>query len=470
MWPIIRDYQMKVYVYMNYIICFITGFVRDQIDHLRGKTRNVESGYVPVVSDLQCFFLRRFYSRISDCFARIVASNAGAYLDLKVAKITDDIDNPVQYTAETKNVLNLGSYNYLGFNDNDEYCTPKVIDELKKFGPSSCSPSVELGTTSTHLELERKLAEFIGTEDAICFGTGWQANSTSIAALMKKGDLILADFNVNDALIISARRSEAVLKFFRHNDIDHFEKILRRELINGQPRTHRLWGRILVIVEGTYTATGDMLKFHELMKCKKRYHFSIWLDESNSLGVKGENGRGTCEMCSINPRDIDFISGSLDNSFGAPAGFIAGCKKAIDFFRLSSFGYIYSESIPAPCARQAISAIELLQSTEGKRRLKQFNGNSVWFRHELMKNDFKVLGEDGSPIVLIKLPPFALLSIVSRRCLERNLALAVVTFPLIDVLDGHIKVCLNALHSKKELRKAINILEESCQGLPAKVH
>ncbi|OHT13430.1 aminotransferase, classes I and II family protein [Tritrichomonas foetus] len=471
MWSLVRDMQMKFYAYLNYIVCFITGFVRDQMDNYTGKGRKgPEPGYVPALSDFQDFFVRRFYHRINDCFARVVTSNAGAYMDVKVVTKSDDIEQKLEYKDETRRVMNLGSYNYLGFGDPDEYCTPAVIEDMKRYGPSTCTTRVDLGTTTVHRELEETLSRFLKTEDAICYGMGWATNATTIAVLMGKGDLIISDALNHNSIITGVRSSGATVRVFRHNDMEHLERLLRREIINGQPRTHRPWGRIMVIVEGIYSMDGDIVKLTELVQLKRKYHFSIFLDEAHSIGCMGNTGRGVCEHCGVETREIDFMMGTFTKSFGAAGGYIAGSKKMINWLRLHSYGNIYADAMPAPIAQQAMSVIKVLDNPEGARRLKQLHENSVWFRHELLKRDFNVLGEDGSPVVPIVLPPFSLFSTVSRECLLRSLGLVVVSFPAVDILEGRIRICLNSQHSKEELQKAIDILEEVCEGLPAKRH
>lgn len=473
MLPALREIQMKFYAYLNYIIVFITGLIRDLMDKWAGKGRKLpEPGYAPLLSDFQDFFVRRFYNRINDCFARVVTSNAGAYFDIKEQKMSDDLDQKFHFTGEIqKHVMNLGSYNYLGFGDPDEYCTPAVKDVMRQYGPSTCSVRVDLGTTQVHRDLEATLSKFLGTEDAICYGMGWATNATTIPAFVSKGDLIISDSLNHNSIITGARSSGARVQVFRHNEMDHLEKILRREIINGQPRTHRRWNHIMVIVEGIYSMDGDTVKLRELVTLKRKYKFTIWLDEAHSIGCMGRTGRGVCEHCGVDSSEIDFLMGTFTKSFGAAGGYVAGSKKIIDWLRYRSFGNIYADAMPAPIAQQAMSVLKVLMyNPEGERRLKQLHENSVWFRQELIRRNFKVLGEDGSPVVPIALPPFSLFTTVTRECLKKGLGLVAVSFPAVDILEGRIRICLNSMHSKDELKKAIDIIEEVCNDLPAKAY
>lgn len=472
MLPFLRELQIKFYAYLNYIVCFITGVIRDRMDKMTGKGRKQpEPGYVPVLSDFQDFFTRRFYNRINDCFARVVTTNAGAFMDIKMEKKSTDLEQNKTYTGEIKErVMNLGSYNYLGFGDPDEYCTPVVKEQMKKYGPSTCSTLVDMGMTKVHRDLEKTVAKFLNTEDAICYGMGWATNATTIAALLKKGDLIISDSLNHNSIITGARSSGATIQVFRHNEMDHLEKVIRRAIINGQPRTRRPWNKILVIVEGIYSMEGETVKLDELVRLKHKYHFAIWLDEAHSIGCMGDHGRGVSEHYHIDPKEIDILMGTFTKSFGAAGGYIAGTKKLINYLRMYSYGNVYADAMPAPVAQQAMSVLNLLMDNpEGARRIKTLHENSIWFREELKKRNFNVIGENGSPVVPVIMPPFSIFASVSRECLEKGIGIVVVTFPACDILQGRIRICLNAIHTREELQKAIDVLEETCKDFPVKL-
>jgi serine palmitoyltransferase len=451
------------------VVVFITGFVRDRIDNLKGKSRRAPApGYVPLLSNFGDFFTRRFYYRITDCFARVVTSNAGAYMDVLEKKPCEDIDNQIIETGNTRRVMNLGSYNYLGFGDPDEICTPPAKKQLEIYGPSTISPRIEYGTTKAHVELEKTLAAFLGTEDAVCFGMGWATNATNIPSLVGKGDLIISDSQNHNSIITGCRSSGAVIRVFRHNEMDHLEKLLRRYIIEGQPRTHRPWGRILVVVEGIYSMEGSTCPMRELVELKHRYHFEIFLDEAHSIGCMGDSGRGVCDHYHVDIKEIDFMMGTFTKSFGAAGGYIAGTKKVIDWIRLHSFGNVYADSMPATVAEQAKMVLKCLDMEEGRRRLKQLHENSVWFRNELIKRNYDIAGEEGSPVVCILVPPFSMFAVISRRCFEKGVGLVVVSFPAVDILQGRIRICLNSMHSREELQKALDTIDEACKDLPIK--
>ena len=470
MLPFLRELEVKFFAYLNYIICFITGLVRDTIDKLTGKGRKPpQKGYVPILQDFADFFTRRYYHRINDCFARVVTSNAGAFFDVKIAAKADNLEQNLYFTGETRKVMNLGSYNYLGFGDPDEFCTPNVKKVLNEYGPSTCSIRVDAGTTEVHKKLEETVAKFMGSEDAIVFGMGWATNATVIPAIMKKGDLIVSDSLNHNSIITGARASGATVKVFRHNDIANLEHVVRKAIVRGQPRTHQPWGKILVIVEGIYSMEGETCKLKEIVRLKDKYKFYIWLDEAHSIGAMGSTGRGVCEHLNVDPKKIDFLMGTFTKSFGGAGGYIAGTKKVINWLRLNSYGNIYADSMPAPVAQQITSVINVLSDKpEGKKRIKQLHENASWFRNQLKERNFHVLGEDGSPVVPIIVPPFSIFAEISRKALDKNVGLVIVSFPAVDILEGRVRVCINSMHTKEQLQHALDVIEEVSKDMTVK--
>lgn len=461
---------------MNYIIVFVAGVLRDSLDKILGRGRKPQKkGYVPILHDFADFFTRRFYHRIDDCFARVVTSNAGAFMDVCVSKKTNDFNQITYFERDSKNMIvtrrtmNLGSYNYLGFGDPDDYCTPAVLKVLKQYGPATSSVRVTGGTTQVHKDLEKIISDFLGTEDAITFGMGWATNAAVIPAVVSKGDLIISDHLNHNSIITGARASGATVRVMRHNNMNNLERLLVEAIINGQPRTRRPWGKILVIVEGIYSMEGEICRLKELVELKRRYKFYIWLDEAHSIGAMGASGRGVCEHCGVSTSEIDFMMGTFTKSFGAAGGYIAGSKKLIEWLRVHSFANIYADAMPAPVAQQALSVFEAMQLEFGKKRIKNLHDNARWFRSQLIERKFKILGEDDSPVVPIIIPPFSFFTQASRRAFELGLGIVVVSFPAVDILEGRIRICINAIHTRDDLQRAIDILEDCVKDIPAKI-
>ena len=197
----------------------------------------------------------------------------------------------LKLTGKTTRCLNLGSYNYLGFAAADEYCTPRVLEAMARWGVSTCSSRAEGGGTVLHSELEALVAEFLGVEDAVTYGMGFATNSASIPALCGPGTLVLSDALNHTSIVAGVKASGAALKVFRHSDVAHLERLLRFHIAEGQPRSRRPWRKVVIVVEGIYSMEGEAAPLAEIVALKKRYGAYLYLDEAHSIGAMGATGR-----------------------------------------------------------------------------------------------------------------------------------------------------------------------------------
>ncbi len=206
------------------------------------------------------------------------------------------MDNkPLQRTGSVRHCLNLGSYNYLGFADGYEWNTQHVLKSLDDFGVGVCGTRAEYGTTSVHAELERQVARYVGKEDAVVFGMGFQTNSTVLPSLVGKGGLIISDSLNHASLVVGCKCSPAKIMMFHHNDMVHLEKVIREAIAMGQPRTRRPWTKILIVVEGIYSMEGEICPLPDIIRIKNKYRCYLYMDEAHSIGALGSRGRGICD-------------------------------------------------------------------------------------------------------------------------------------------------------------------------------
>ena len=247
--------------------------------------------------------------------------NIGRFLSLGAIVLTSK-----SLTGRTFEALNLSSYNYLGFAQAEGPCADAVEDSVRKSGITSAGARMDVGSTALHVETEKLVARFLGQEAAIIISMGFATNSTTLPALVSKGSLIISDELNHSSLIFGARLSNASIKTFKHNDAVDLEKVLREAIAQGQPRTHRPWKKILVVVEGLYSMEGNICCLPEIIALKKKYRFYLYLDEAHSVGALGPNGRGVCDYYGLDPTDVDILMGTFTKSFGAAGGYIAGKK------------------------------------------------------------------------------------------------------------------------------------------------
>jgi len=312
--------------------------------------------------------------------------------------------------------------------------------------------------------LESLIARFVRKEAAMVFGMGFGTNATGIPSLVGKGGLIVSDKVNHRSLVVGARSGDAVVKVFNHNDPEHLEKVVRRAILEGQPKSHRPWKKILIVCEGIYSMEGEMSPLPEIVRIKKKYNCYLYVDEAHSIGAIGKTGRGICENKQVDPADIDILMGTFTKSFGAVGGYIAADRHTIEHLKRTSAGFQYSSSISPPAVQQIISAIRIMTGEDGtnlgQTKLTKLRENSDYFRRSLLALGCHVLGDWGSPIVPVLLYNPAKICAFSRECLARRVAVVVVGFPASPLLLGRTRFCISAAHTREDLDYALKVIEE----------
>ncbi|MCE0481746.1 serine palmitoyltransferase component [Datura stramonium] len=441
-------YFTALTTYFSCAMLFAFGKIRDTFTKFFCPSTNLR-GYAPI-SEGHEDFIMRLYLRIEP-----------KYHLLSICIFSASCNSVVR-TKNVSRCLNLGSYNYLGFAATDEYCSTRAIECLKIFSASTCSTRVDGGTTTVHTELEEQVAKFVGKPAAIVFGMGYVTNSAVLPVLIGKGGLIISDSLNHGSIINGARGSGAFIRVFQHNTPSHLESVLRENIAEGQPRTHRRWTKIIVVVEGIYSMEGELCKLSEIVAICKKYKAYVYLDEAHSIGAVGKTGKGVCELLGVDTANVDVMMGTFTKSFGSCGGYIAGSKELIDYLKYTCPAHLYAISISPPAAQQIISAIKVLLGEDGSNRgaqkIARLRENSNFFRSELQKMGFDVLGDYDSPVMPIMIYNIAKLPAFSRECLEQNVAVVVVAFPATPLLLARARICISAAHSREDLIKALEVI------------
>ncbi|XP_017758819.1 PREDICTED: serine palmitoyltransferase 2 isoform X2 [Eufriesea mexicana] len=425
-------------------------------------------GYAPLYESFEEFYLRYVYRRVRDCWNRPICSVPGATVTLK-DRITKDYGWTFQFTRTTSECINLGSYNYLGFAEANGKCADQSIETLKKFGCASCSPRLELGNMPIHKELEQLTARFLGVEDAIVFGMGFATNALNLPSLLSKGCLVVSDEKNHASLILGLRLSGATVKVFKHNNMKHLEKCLKTAIVFGQTGSGEPWKKILIVVEGVYSMEGSIVHLPEILQLKKKYKAYLYLDEAHSTGALGKNGRGVCDYYKIDPREIDILMGTFTKSFGSAGGYIAGTKTLINHLRIYSHAHTYAAAMSPPIAQQIITSMKIIAgedgTDEGKRRTKQLARNTRYFRRRLNQIGVIIYGNEDSPVVPMLVYLFSKIGAVVRTLTTHNIAAVGVGFPATPLMEGRIRFCLSAAHTKQQLDYVLSHIESLADSL-----
>lgn len=280
----------------------------------------------PQLKSWESFYTRRLYHRIQDCWNRPISSAPGAHIEV-MERVSHDGNCTLSVTGKTTSCLNLASYNYLGFADDWlNTCGKNVLQTLHEWPVAVCASRGDLGSCSVHTELEHVVADFIGMEDAVVFTMGYGTNATTLPVLAGPGCLIISDSLNHTSLVNGSRATSAMIRVFPHNEPDKLEAVLRESVTRGQPKHHRPWNKILVVVEGIYSMEGAICHLKEMVAICKKYKAYIYVDEAHSIGALGKTGRGICEHAGVDPKDIDVLMGTFTKSFGGMGGYIAGSR------------------------------------------------------------------------------------------------------------------------------------------------
>lgn len=263
-------------------------------------------------------------------------------------------------TIDGRKCLNCGTHNYLGLAD-EVRLEEASIKAARKYGVGSCGPRAFYGTMDVHLELENALARFLKVQEVALYSFGFSTIASAIPAYAKSTDVVYYDERCNFAIQqgIVASKSRAIK--FRHNDVDDLEKMIL-EFANEQQRKHGKTKpvRSFLIIESIYAQTGSMCPLRELVEVAKRHKIRLFIDESRSFGLLGDDGKGITQHLNVDVQDIDLIMVALENALCGFGGFCAGSTYVVDHQRLAGTGYCFSASLPPLQCQVALESLKIL--------------------------------------------------------------------------------------------------------------
>jgi len=280
----------------------------------------------------------------------------------------------------------LGSNNYLGLTA-DERVMAGARDALAKYGTGLTGSRLLNGTTPLHLELEQELAEWMGTEAAIVFTTGHQANVGTISTLLEPGDTVIVDSGDHASLLDGALLSRAKLRAFRHNRLDKLEQALAKAAGDG--------GGVLVVVDGVFSMEGDVAPLQEIVGLCERFGARLMVDEAHAVGVLGARGAGTAELLGVEER-VDLRMGTFSKSLASCGGFVAGDAEVIEFLKIQSRAFLFTASGVPAAVGAALAALRVIRSDEGRELLRRVLANAQRLNRGLHELGFDVV--EPSPV------------------------------------------------------------------------
>lgn len=451
-------YQTMILTYMAYSVIIIIGHLKDQFGKIftpwRYKMFYDTDGFPPLYTTFESFFIRRIYRRIADCWNRPVVGFPGKVTYIQ-ERISEDHNSTFNITGNILRTLNFGSYNYLGFGNRNDRIKRAVLEAVDKHDLNHPYPSIDNGPYPLVRELEREMADFIGTEDCIVHSMGFGTNTWTLSALLTDA-LVFSDVYNHTSLITGIKLTNANVVIFNHNDMRDLENKLIYSISQGQPETHRSWKKIFVLVEGIFSMEGTMAKLPELIELKRKYKFYLYIDEAHSCGAIGKTGRGICEHFQVDPKEVDILMGTFSKSFSSHGGYIAASKDLINYLRARSDGSLYAEQLPPLSCVQILECLRSIK--EHPNKVTRLRKSTLYMRKKLKKLKFQIIGDEYSPVIPILICIPGKLGEFSRLALDMGLSVVVVGYPATPVILSRVRLCLSASHTKRDMKRALWVI------------
>lgn len=367
-------------------------------------------------------------------------SEAGLYKKERVIVSPQSAGITLESGAE---VLNFCANNYLGLSNNPQLISA-AKDALDSHGYGMSSVRFICGTGDIHLALEKKIAEFFGTEDTILYAACFDANGGLFEPLLTAEDAIISDTLNHASIIDGVRLCKAARYRYKNADMDDLEEQLKK----AQAQRFRL-----VVTDGVFSMDGNVAPMDEIFRLAEKYDALVMIDESHSAGVVGATGRGVTELFDCKGK-AEIITGTLGKAFGgAIGGFTTGKKEIIEMLRQRSRPYLFSNSIPPFVAAAGLQTFNLLQeSNDLNAKLKE---NTEYFVTKMTEAGFDIKPTQ-SAICAVMLYDAKLSQDYATKLLDEGIYVTGFYFPVVPRGEARIRVQLSAAHERAHLDKAIN--------------
>ena len=343
-------------------------------------------------------------------------------------------------------VLMFGSNAYTGLTGDPrvEAAAKAAIDQ---YGTGCAGSRFLNGTLDLHVKFEKELAEFEGKDEALIFSTGFSVNSGVLANVCGREDYIICD-DRNHASIVDGRRlSFATCLKYKHNDMEDLEKQLQK----CRPESIKM-----IVVDGVFSMEGDLANLPEIVKLKKKYNASLYVDEAHGLGVFGREGRGVCDHFGVND-DVDIIMGTFSKSLASIGGFVAADFDTINFLRHTCRTYIFSASNAPSATAAAREALHIIRKEpERIERLWQVTRYALRrFREEGFE-----IGDTESPIIPLYVRDVEKTFLVTKLAFDNGVFINPVIPPACAPQDTLVRFALMATHTEEQVERGVKALKE----------
>ncbi|NKE57777.1 glycine C-acetyltransferase [Lentzea sp. PSKA42] len=365
---------------------------------------------------------------------------AGLY---KAERVIGTPQNAAVRVGQGDEVLNFCANNYLGLADH-----PRLIEAAKnaldQWGFGMASVRFICGTQEPHKELERKLSEFLGTEDTILYSSCFDANGGLFETLLGAEDAIISDELNHASIIDGVRLSKARRYRYKNRDMDDLE----RQLKDSADARYRL-----IATDGVFSMDGYLAPLDEICNLAERYNALVMVDDSHAVGFTGSTGRGTPELFGVQDR-VDIVTGTLGKALGgASGGYTSGRAEIVELLRQRSRPYLFSNSLAPSITAAAIATLDMLSSSS--ELLTQLRENTELFRRRMTEEGFDLLPGEH-PIIPVMIGDAAEAARLADLLLEQGIYVIGFSYPVVPHGKARIRTQMSAAHTTEDVNRAVD--------------
>jgi 8-amino-7-oxononanoate synthase len=364
---------------------------------------------------------------------------------------------------EGRETIMLGSNNYLGLTG-EARVKQGARDALETYGTGVTGSRLLNGTTPLHVELERELAEWMGTEEAIVYTTGYQANVGCIGTILGPGDTAICDSGDHASILDGCRLAGAKLRPFRHNRMDKLEKMLQRAATDG--------GGVLVVVDGVFSMEGDVCNLPRIVELCGAFGARLMVDEAHGAGVLGVRGAGASELFGLED-EVDLRMGTFSKSLASCGGFIAGPTEVIEYLRIASRSFVFSASAVPAAVGAALAALRVIRA-DGPQLFEALLANANYLREGLRSLGLRVVepgtlpdgGVATTPVVPVVVGDDWQAVLLWKALFETGVYTNVAIHPAVPPGGALLRTSLMATHEREHLDRALEKIDQTIEKFP----
>ncbi len=354
-------------------------------------------------------------------------------------------------TIDGREMIMFASYNYLGLITHPRI-KKAAIEAIEKYGTGAAGVRLLAGTTKIHEQLEAKIAEFKGAEDAVTYSSGYVTNLAAITTLCQRGDLVIIDKLDHASIIDGCLLSGATHKSYLHNDMESLERILA---------SAEHYSNKLIVVDAVYSMDGDVSNLPEISRLAKKYNAKVMVDEAHSIGVLGKTGHGIEEYYNLRGV-VDIHMGTLSKTIPSIGGYLAGDRDLISYLKHNSRPFIFSASLPPVAAATAIACLEVIE--DEPERIERLQRNVTQFREGLKAMGYNTMHSVTSIVPILIGEERETLELC-RRVNEEGIFICPILFPAVPKGTCRLRAHVLATHTPEDIKLALEIFKRAGEEL-----